>query len=148
LIEEPSLLDYSRRDLRLLLPAVLAAKAAAQTGKILPAEVFVYEDLPVKVNGQNKARSVMNGETHSAFPIELHLTELGAGQEPHPPHKHVREEILLLQRGILDVTMDGKTSRLTPGSVVYVASNHQHGWKNPGDGTAQYFVIALGRDDS
>jgi mannose-6-phosphate isomerase-like protein (cupin superfamily) len=141
-------LKYSRRDLRLLLPALASATAIAQQQKILPVGVFRYEDLPVKVNGQNKARPVMNGETHSGFPIELHLTELGPGQEPHPPHKHVREEMLLLQRGTLDVTIDGHITRLTPGSVAYVASNHEHGWKNPGDGPAEYFVIALGREDS
>ena len=141
-------MKYSRRDLRFLLPALASATAVGQPRKVLPAGVFKYEDLPVKVNGQNQARAVLNGETHAAFPIEVHLTELGPGQEPHPPHKHVHEEMLLLERGSLDVTIDGKTTRLTPGSVAYVASNHQHGWKNPGDGSAEYFVIALGREDS
>ncbi len=141
-------MKYSRRDLRLLLPALASATAVAQPEKILPASVFRYEDLPVRVNGQNKGRAVLNGETHSAFPIELHLTELGPGQEPHPPHKHVHEEMLLLVRGTLNVTIDGHTTQLTPGSVAYVASNHEHGWKNPGDGPTEYFVLALGRDDS
>ncbi len=90
----------------------------------------------------------MKGETHDGHLFELHLTELGPGQEPHPPHKHVHEEMLLLERGTLEVTIDGRTSLLNPGSVAYVASNHQHGWKNAGDGPAEYFVIALGRDDS
>jgi len=139
-------LKYSRRDLSLLLPALVSTTAVAQQQKILPAGVFRYDDLAVKVNGQNKARSVFNGETHSGVPVELHLTELGPGQAPHPPHKHVHEEVLLLQRGILDVTIDGKTTRLTPGSVAYVASNHQHGWMNPGDSLTEYFVIALGHD--
>lgn len=141
-------MKYSRRDLRLLIPALASATAVAQQQKILPPAVFKYEDLPVKVNGQNKGRSVMSGETHTGFPIELHLTELGPGQEPHPPHKHVHEEMLLLERGTLDVTIDGRTTRLAPGSVAYVASNHQHGWKNPGDSPTEYFVIAFGRDDS
>jgi quercetin dioxygenase-like cupin family protein len=139
---------YSRRDLRLLLPALASAKALAQPAKVLPAGVFRYEDLPVRVNGLNKGRNVLNGETHSGFPIEIHLTELGPGQEPHPPHKHLHEEMVLLERGTLDVTIDGHTTRLTPGSVAYVASNHEHGWKNPGDSPTEYFVIALGRDDS
>jgi quercetin dioxygenase-like cupin family protein len=141
-------LKYSRRDLRLLLPVLAARTALAQQPKILPAGVFRYEDLPVRANGQNKGRAVLNGATHSAFPIELHLTELGPGQEPHPPHKHVHEEMLLLERGTLDVTIDGETTRLTPGSVAFVASNHVHGWKNPGDSPTEYFVIAFGRDDS
>jgi quercetin dioxygenase-like cupin family protein len=90
----------------------------------------------------------MNGDTHSSFPVEVHLTELGEGQMPHPPHKHVHEEMLLLQSGTVDVTINGQTTRLTPGSVAYVASNDQHGWRNPGPGRAQYFVVAFGRDDS
>ena len=139
-------MKYSRRDLRLLLP-VLAARTAVAQPIILPAGVFRYEDLPVHTNGQNKGRAVLNGATHSGFPIELHLTELGPGQEPHPPHKHVHEEMLLLERGTLDVTMDGRTTRLTPGSVAFVASNHLHGWKNPGDGATEYFVIAFGREE-
>jgi len=140
-------LKYSRRDLRLLLPVLAARSAVAQQPKILPAGVFRYENLPVHENGQNKGRAVLNGATHSGFPIELHLTELGPGQEPHPPHKHVHEEMLLLERGTLDVTIDGHTTRLTPGSVAFVASNHLHGWKNPGDGATEYFVIAFGREE-
>ena len=141
-------MKYTRRDLSILLPALASATALAQPGKLLPSAVFLYEDLPVRVNGRNKGRNVMSGETHTGSPFEIHLTELGPGQEPHPPHKHVHEEMLLLQQGALDVTLDGKTTRLTPGSVAYVASNHQHGWKNPGDTPTQYFVIAFGRDDA
>ena len=58
--------------------------------------------------------------------------------------KHTHEEMVMLQTGELDVTIEGKTTRLTPGSVAYVASNELHGWKNPGTGRSQYFVIALG----
>jgi quercetin dioxygenase-like cupin family protein len=148
LIEEEPILNYSRRDLRFLLPALAATTATAQRKDTLPAAAFPYENLPVRVNGQNKGRDVMKGETHAGVPLEVHLTELGPGQEPHPPHKHVHEEMLLMEKGTLDVTIDGHTTRLTPGSVAYVASNHEHGWKNPGDSPTQYFVIALGRDDS
>jgi len=127
---------------------VLAATtASAQEKNTLPSKAFKYDDLPVKINGQNKSRAVLKGETHSGFSIELHMTELGAGQAPHPPHKHVHEELLMLQQGILDVTIEGQASQVTAGSIVYLASNDEHGWRNPGPGTAQYFVIALGRDD-
>jgi quercetin dioxygenase-like cupin family protein len=138
----------SRRDLGLILPALAAANASAQEKTTLPSKAFKYEDLPVKINGQNKARAVLNGLTHSGFPIELHMTELAAGQAPHPPHKHVHEEMLMLQQGTLDVTIQGKTMQITAGSIVYMASNDEHGWRNPGSLTAQYFVIALGRDDA
>ena len=138
-------MKYTRRDLRLLLPLAAAAAAKAQT-QVVPSKAFVYGDLPVKVNGANKQRAVLKGETHSGYRIELHLTELGPGMAPHPPHKHVHEEMLMLQDGVLDVTINGQLTHLTAGSVAYVASNEEHGWRNPGPGHSQYFVIALGTD--
>jgi quercetin dioxygenase-like cupin family protein len=138
-------MDCSRRDLALLLPAVAAAQEKTPSKPMLPSKTYRFEDLPVKENGQNKGRAVLNGLTHANFPVELHLTELGPGQAPHAPHKHVHEEMVMLQRGTLEVTIEGKTTTLTPGSVTYVASNEMHGWKNPGTERAQYFVIALGQ---
>ena len=143
-------MNPSRRDLGMILPALAVATASAQEkeNKTLPSKAFKYEDLPVKINGENKSRAVLNGETHSGFPIELHMTELAAGQAPHPPHQHVHEELLMLQQGTLDATIKGQTTQVTAGSVVFLASNDEHGWRNPGPGPAQYFVIALGKDNA
>src|SRR3954447_22785308 len=104
--EEKRALNFSRRKLALLLPAVAAAQEKPQPAK-LPSKSFRYEDLPVKESGQNKQRAVLNGATHSGFMVEMHLTELGPGQAPHAPHKHVHEEMVLLQTGQLDVTIEG-----------------------------------------
>ena len=146
-------MTYSRRDLGYLLPILTAGSGAAQQSsetkgplKKLDSKAYPYDTLPAKKNGENTARAVLNGATHTGYPVELHLTELGPGQRPHPPHRHVHEEILMLQTGQLEVTMNGQTTRIRPGSVVYVASNDLHGWMNPGAEPAQYFVIALGGD--
>jgi quercetin dioxygenase-like cupin family protein len=139
--------NYSRRDLTLLLPVLAATAAKAQQdGQILPARAYKYEDLPVKVNKTNRSRAVLKGDTHSGFPIELHMTELDPGQAPHAPHRHVHEEIFLLREGTVDLTISGQTTRLTPGSVAYAASNELHGLVNSGTEPARYFVIALGND--
>ncbi len=132
----------SRRELAILLPVL----ASAQQSKGLPSRVFKYDELAVKVNGENKSRAVMKGETHSGFPIELHMTELGPGQAPHAPHKHVHEECLMLKNGLLDATIEGQTTHMTAGSIIYVASNEMHGWRNPGPERAEYFVIAFGNN--
>ena len=138
-------MTWSRRDFSLLVPALAAAaEAPAQNKKVLPAKVYRYEDLPVKDNGQNKSRAVLDGATHTGFPIEVHMTTLAPGQMPHPPHKHPDEEMLMLRSGQLDATYGGQTTRLTPGSVIYVASMVEHGWKNTGSDIAEYFIIALG----
>jgi quercetin dioxygenase-like cupin family protein len=52
--------------------------------------------------------------------------------------------MLLLREGTMEITIEGKTSRLGPGGVVYVASNEEHGWQNVGTTPARYFIVALG----
>jgi len=137
--------NYSRRDLSLLLPALAAASARAQSAA-LPSRTYSYPDLPVKVNGSNRQRAVLKGETHTGFPVELHMTELGPGMAPHPPHHHTHEEMIMIHEGTLEVTIAGRVSTLGPGSIAYVASGEEHGWRNVGAGRANYFVLALGRD--
>jgi mannose-6-phosphate isomerase-like protein (cupin superfamily) len=140
-------MSMSRRDLSLLLPALAAAQNAGAQSKekpVLPAKVYEYADLPVKMNGENQGRAVFDGLTHSGYPVELHMTRLAAGQMPHAPHKHVNEEVLMLKNGQLDAMFGGKTTRLHAGSIIYMASMEEHGWKNPGPDPAEYWVIALG----
>jgi quercetin dioxygenase-like cupin family protein len=140
-------MKLSRRQLAAMLPALAAAQTAPPKPKpTLASKAYKFEDLPVKVNGENKSRAVFDGKNHSGFPVDIHITELGPGQAPHAPHSHVHEEVVMLQYGLLDVTILGKTTRVTPGSVVYVNSNEEHGWKNPGPERAQYFVMAIGRE--
>ena len=140
-------MDYSRRDLSLLLPALGAATATAQSSKIA-SKTYRFDDLTVKANGTNRTRAVLNGSTHSGFPVELHETELGPGQAPHPPHHHVHEEMIMIREGTLEVTILDKISKLGPGSVAFVASGEEHGWRNVGTTPAHYFVLALGREQA
>lgn len=139
--------SYSRRDFSLLLPALAAAQAQAQT-PALPSKTYRFEDLTVRPTGKNQSRAVLKGATHSGFPVELHQTELGLGEAPHPPHHHVHEEIMMIREGTLEVTISGKSVNLGPGSVAFVASGEEHGWRNVGATRAHYFVMALGQGQS
>lgn len=138
-------MTYSRRDLPLLLPALALARGAAQ-GTAIPAKVYRFEDLTARTNNKNRSWNVFNGDNHAGIHIDLHETELAPGEMPHPAHHHVHEEILMLHTGTLEVMMGGNTTKIGPGSVVYAASNEEHGWRNVGTTPAHYFVFALGRD--
>jgi quercetin dioxygenase-like cupin family protein len=138
-------MKYSRRDLSLLLPALAAATTAdAQDQKTLGAETYLYEDMKVTVNGQNKGRATFSGVLQSGIPVSMHLTELGPGQIPHAPHKHPQQEIIMVRRGILDATSGDETVRVTAGSVVITASNVMHDLKNLGTEPAEYFLLSIG----
>src|ERR1700682_419482 len=134
-------MNYSRRDLSRLLPALALAGAAAQN-RALPSKSWRFEDLVLKKN----SRAVQNGETHGGFNIELHETELPPGEAPHPPHHHVHEEMIMVREGTMEVTIAGRVAKIGPGGVAFVASNDEHGWRNVGTTPALYFVLALGRE--
>jgi quercetin dioxygenase-like cupin family protein len=137
---------YTRRDWSLALAAMAAASQATGQGAALPSNCYRYEDLPVKENGRNRQRAVLKGETRTGFAIEMHETELAPGEAPHPPHHHVHEEMIVIREGTMEVTILGHTTQLGPGSVAYIASGEEHGWRNVGTTRARYMVMALGRD--
>ena len=137
-----------RRDLALLaLAAANAAPAAVPPERpTLRSMTYKFEDLKVKENGENRSRDVFDGVTHTGHQVDLHETELAPGKAPHAPHRHSHEEIVMVREGTLEITIEGKVTTATPGSVVYVASNDFHGWKNSGATRAHYFVMAVGRE--
>jgi quercetin dioxygenase-like cupin family protein len=137
--------SYTRRDLSLLLPLLAAADASAQKPQ-LTSKTYAFDDLPVKKNGANASRAVLNGTIHDGCPLEMHITELAAGLAPHPPHHHGHDEVVIIRQGTLAVTISDKTTELGPGSIVFFASGEQHGMKNVGSESAMYTVIALGKD--
>jgi mannose-6-phosphate isomerase-like protein (cupin superfamily) len=136
----------SRRDLTFLFPALLAA---GEPGKpALPSKCYDFRELPIKVNPKthNETRRVFDGYTHTGYPIDLHITTLAPGMMPHAAHQHEHEEAIFIKEGTVEVTILGKSTRIGPGSVAYVNSNEEHGWKNVGNGPATYFVMAFGRE--
>lgn len=137
-------MDLSRRELSRLLPALAAAAGAASGASVLPSKVYLFEDLPVRANGPNSGRAVFEGDTHTGFKLEAHFTELAPGEAPHPPHHHAHEEMVVVQQGTLEVTINGHSAKLGPGSAAYVASNEEHGWHNVGTTRALYLVMAFG----
>jgi len=142
-------MTLSRRDLAWLLPALGAPRTQAQTGgpaAKLPSKAYRFENLPVRQNGKNASRAILNGLTHSGFAIEVHETDLAPGEAPHAPHHHVHEEMVIVLEGAIEFTVNGTPTRLGPGSVAFAASDEEHGQRNVGDGVARYVVVAFGRD--
>ena len=129
----------------MLLPLLAAADASAQKPP-LGSKTYAFDELPVKKNGANSSRAVLNGAIHDGCPLEMHITELGPGLAPHPPHHHGHDEMIIIRQGTLAVMINGKTTNLGPGSVAFAASGEEHGWKNVGTDNAMYYVIALGKD--
>lgn len=158
-------MKYSRRDLSLLLPAFAAAAvtARAQSGGAAPAaaaeapgveklpvmktKAWLYKDIPDTINGKNKSKRMFTAKTHTGFKIESHMSDIAPGEVNHPPHQHLREEMMFIRVGTMELTIAGTPYRLGPGDVGVIGSNERHNAKNVGTTRAEYFIVNIGRDD-
>ena len=138
----------SRRQLCRLLPAAILpatpAAAAPQEGS-LPSASYPFEKLAVRrMNSGAERRDILTGKLATGESLEAHETTLQPGGMPHPPHHHLHSEMWLIRQGTLELTVNGKSYQLGPGSVGFVHSNEEHGVKNIGSTLATYFVVAVG----
>jgi mannose-6-phosphate isomerase-like protein (cupin superfamily) len=153
----------TRRDLGLLFPSLVVAGASALDAQqtvappaadtsveklpVMRTQQFKYDELPVTTNGQNRQRRMFTAKTHTGFKIESHQSDIAPGEVNHPPHQHLREEMMLIREGVMELTIAGKAYRLGPGDVGVIGSNELHNAKNVGTARATYFIVNIGRDD-
>jgi quercetin dioxygenase-like cupin family protein len=135
-------MTITRRSACLLLPLLGAVRAWGKDS--LPSTVRTFDELHAQKDETATFRAILEGHTHTGDYLEVHETVLQPSGAPHPPHHHVGEEMFLIVAGTVEITISGKATRLGPGGAAFVASNEEHGIRNAGDGTAQYFVITLG----
>jgi len=116
---------------------------ASQQNKV-PSNVYLFDKLAVRHTPSVDYRAIVDGKTIDGCKFSVHESALSVGNEPHPAHHHNGEEIFLMIDGILEVTINGRASRITKGCVAFIGSGDQHGIRNVGTTPAKYFVIELG----
>jgi quercetin dioxygenase-like cupin family protein len=139
----------NRRDAMLGLLAMSAAANALAEGidekqsaeKVMGPTVFHWEEMKVEKTNVGEVRHLCKNPTATVDELEMHISTLNPGLESHPPHRHVNEELIILREGLCETLSDGKWVKVTPGSVVFNASNSLHGFRNIGSTPATYHVI-------
>ena len=141
-------MSTTRREMVFLLSGLIstAVELDALPGQdnSLPSTTYPFNELPIKsVNGSD-IRSVLKGKLATGEALEVHETTLPPGGMPHAPHHHVHSEMWLIREGKVQLTINGTSHVMGPGSVGFVHSNDEHGIKNVGATPAIYFVVAVG----
>jgi quercetin dioxygenase-like cupin family protein len=103
--------------------------------------IFLWDSLKVEKTGVGERRHVVRLPTATLDELEMHITTLNAGQQSHPPHQHVAEELIIIKEGTLESFVNGEYRRVGPGSIVFQASNQPHSIRNVGAGPATYHVV-------
>jgi len=77
-------------------------------------------------------RVYFSGSTGQLRSMTAGSLQLKPGMEPHPPHKHVEEEFIVVTEGHGEILVGGKQHQVGPGSMMYAGSDSLHGVKNTG----------------
>jgi mannose-6-phosphate isomerase-like protein (cupin superfamily) len=141
-------MSTTRREVLFLLSGLVSSAVALEglpsQDSSLPSTTYPFSELPMsKANGA-EIRPVLKGKLATAESLEVHETTLPPGGMPHAAHHHVHSEMWLIREGTVQLTINGTSHVMGPGSVGFVHSNDEHGIKNVGTTPATYFVVAVG----
>lgn len=122
------------------------AQFARAQGKRVPNTLINAAEVPMeeaKYEGKTtgKAGVFLNGETAGTRSMVVGRFLLNPGAEPHPPHRHVDEEVMVVTQGTGEIYCDGKTYPVKPGAVMYADPNVEHGIKNTGSKPIEFYWV-------
>jgi quercetin dioxygenase-like cupin family protein len=136
-------MSTSRRTLLRTLLASLALPAAdaAASPAELPTEVLTVAQGKLDHHPFGDQRTFLEGPTKELKSLTVGSIALKPGDEPHPPHKHPEEEILLITAGRGTIFVEGKTTAVQTGDLMYSAGNRLHGIKAAPDSTMTFYYF-------
>jgi len=113
---------------------------------MLSSRVVDCDSLPAPVGGGH--RVAFDSPTVTFKRLESHVTVLDPGAVTPPRHRDPADELFFVKSGLLEVTLNGVSSRIGPGSFYYVAPNDERTMRNIGAATCAYQVIKVECDKS
>jgi quercetin dioxygenase-like cupin family protein len=105
--------------------------------------IFDWEKSVAKPTKTGARRDIFNGATITAENFECVVITLNPGQTDDSPARRPEEQLLAVKDGLLDVTINGKTERGTPGSIFFIAANDAHRVKNATGRPVSYHLFRI-----
>jgi mannose-6-phosphate isomerase-like protein (cupin superfamily) len=116
-------------------------------GVLSQSRVYMVDQMPVrKMANGGESRDVLRGTLTTGEVIGVHESQQPAGMKPNTPHTIQHTEVMVVIEGTLAFEHDGKSEKVGPGGVIFVASGTLHTVRNVGEGPARYCVVQVGGD--
>jgi mannose-6-phosphate isomerase-like protein (cupin superfamily) len=121
--------------------AFAAERAAIIKSTTIPLDQIKMSDYSYSGKVVGKIGIYLDGDTPASSKFVTGRLVLDAGQTPHPPHTHVEEEVMVIEQGHGEIDVNGKITKVGPGSVMYTEPNVPHGIVNTGDTSIVFYFI-------
>jgi len=124
-------LQTSRRGAFWAIAGLAGLPAIAETGK-LPNATMNPDKATITKEDFGELRVYFDGPTDQLKTMTAGSLLLKPGMQPHPPHQHPEEEMMMIAEGTGEIVVAGQKSRVGPGSMMYCAAGRLHGIVNTG----------------
>jgi mannose-6-phosphate isomerase-like protein (cupin superfamily) len=131
----------NRRQLFAMLGAALAAGGAESAHAKVADNVFGAEKARKLEHPFGVQHIYYQGATDMLRIFEAGSLSLKSGMEPHAPHKHPEEEIMIVTAGSGDISVEGEITKVGPGSMMFTGANRLHGVKNTGKAPLLFYYF-------
>jgi len=88
-----------------------------------------------------KAYVNFKGPTEQFAAFASGFVTLEPGAQPHPPHRHIEEEIMIVGEGTGEFSINGVATQVMRGDMVFAESNVLHGVRNTGQTQMMFYII-------
>src|SRR5580698_5193011 len=113
-------------------------------GPLLQSSVVKVEGIrPEGAAPGARAYVEFNGPTEQLAALAAGFVTLEPGAQPHPPHRHPEEEIMIVGGGTGEFFLDGIATQVKTGDMVFAEANILHGVKNTGEAPMTFYFIKL-----
>lgn len=112
--------------------AGLAGLPAIAQGKKIPSAAKNIREAAVTKEDFGEVRVYFDGPTDQLKAMTAGSLILKPGMQPHPPHQHPEEEIIVVTEGAGEIVVEGKKTPAVPGVMMYCAAGKLHGIVNTG----------------
>ncbi len=129
----------NRRNVLTVTGFAAAARLFGAPGAKLPDVVLDANNAKTTNETFGQLRVFFEGPTDQLKSMTAGSLRLKPGMEPHPPHQHPEEEIMVVTEGSGEMLVGGKTVKVGPGSMMYCAGNKLHGVKNTGTAPLMFY---------
>jgi mannose-6-phosphate isomerase-like protein (cupin superfamily) len=131
----------NRREILAMVGAAMAA-AGASTAEAKVSDNVLASDKVRKLEHPFGVQHIYyQGSTDMLQIFESGSLSLKSGMEPHPPHRHPEEEIMVVTEGSGDISVEGEITKVGPGSMMFTGGNRLHGIKNTGKTPLLFYYV-------
>ena len=124
-----------------LLSMAAAIEAAEGAPSRWPDAVFPLASSKIEHDSFGDTVIYHEGATGQLKSITAGTLVLKPGEEPHPPHQHPEEEFMIVAEGTGIIVVNGKTTKVGPGDLMYCQGNRLHGIKNTGSAPMRFYFF-------